>query len=179
MTILVILMFSKVSYLSGLGTYYAVYLQDHFSLTTQQAQMGLFVFLLANAAGTFLGGPIGDRYGRKFVIWGSILGAVPFALAMPYLGLTGTIVCTVFIGLILSSAFSAIVVYAQELSPGNVGLIAGLFFGLSFGLGGLAAAVLGWIADLTSLHLVYQFTAFLPLVGLLTVFLPNIRSKPL
>jgi len=113
------------------------------------------------------------------VIWASILGAVPFALAMPYLGLTGTIVCTVFIGLILSSAFSAIVVYAQELSPGNVGLIAGLFFGLSFGLGGIAAAVLGWIADLTSLHLVYQFTAFLPCVGLLTVFLPNIRSKPL
>ena len=179
LAILMLLVFSKVSYLSGLGTYYAVYLKDNFGLSNQQAQILLFVFLLANAAGTFLGGPIGDRYGRKFVIWASIVGVLPFTLALPYLGLWGTVICTICIGLVLASAFSAIVVYAQELSPGNVGVIAGLFFGLSFGLGGVAAAVLGWIADMTSLRLVYQITAFLPFIGLLTAFLPNVRQKPL
>ena len=179
LAILMLLVFSKVSYLSGLGTYYAVYLKDNFSLSNQQAQLLLFVFLLAVAAGTFIGGPVGDRYGRKFVIWASIVGVLPFTMAMPYLGLAGTVIDTVCIGLVLASAFSAIVVYAQELAPGNVGVIAGLFFGLSFGLGGVAAAVLGWIADMTSLRLVYQMTAFLPFIGLLTVFLPNVRAKPL
>ena len=179
LSILMLLVFSKVSYLSGLGTYYAVYLKDNFGLSNQQAQLLLFVFLLANAAGTFIGGPIGDRYGRKFVIWASIVGVLPFTLALPYLGLVGTVICTICIGLVLASAFSAIVVYAQELSPGNVGMMAGLFFGLSFGLGGVAAAVLGWIADMTSLRLVYQITAFLPFIGLLTAFLPNVRTKPL
>ncbi len=177
--ILVVLVISKVTYIAGLGNYYAIYLKQTFGLTNQQSQVLLFVYLLANAAGTYLGGPLGDRFGRKAVIWGSIVGVLPFTLALPYLGLTGTVIDTICIGLVLASAFSAIVVYAQELSPGNVGAIAGLFFGLSFGVGGIAAAGLGELADVTSLRFVYQIMAFLPLIGLLTAFLPNIRGRAL
>ena len=179
LSILMLLVFSKVSYLSGLGTYYAVYLKDNFGLSNQQAQLLLFVFLLANAAGTFIGGPIGDRYGRKFVIWLSIVGVLPFTLALPHANFEFTIALSVIIGLVLASAFSAIVVYAQELVPGNVGAIAGLFFGLSFGLGGIGAALLGALADRTSLGFVYNICAFLPAIGLLTWFLPDIRSRKL
>jgi FSR family fosmidomycin resistance protein-like MFS transporter len=141
----------------------------------QQAQIHLFIFLGAVAVGTVAGGPIGDRFGRKYVIWGSILGVLPFTMAMPYVGLTGTVILSIIIGLILASAFSAIVVYAQELVPGKPGTIAGLFFGFAFGMGGIGAAVLGEVADLTSIGFVYRLCAFLPLIGLLTVFLPDLE----
>jgi FSR family fosmidomycin resistance protein-like MFS transporter len=144
----------------------------------QTAQVMLFVFLAAVAAGTFLGGPLTDRFGAKVVIWGSILGVLPFTLLLPHLGLVGTVIDSVAIGLVISSAFSAIVVYAQELTPGNVGAVAGLFFGLSFGLGGIGAALLGALADRTSLGFVYQVCAFLPAIGLLGALLPNPRAKP-
>jgi FSR family fosmidomycin resistance protein-like MFS transporter len=147
-----------------------------FNLPTQTAQIYLFVFLAASAAGTFLGGPIGDRFGRKKVIWGSILGVLPFTLVLPYVGLTATLILTVFIGLILSSAFSAILVYGQELMPGRIGMVSGLFFGLAFGMGGIGAAVLGELADWTSIEFVYRVCSFLPLIGLLTIFLPNVES---
>ncbi len=179
MAILVTLVFSKVFYLSSLQSYYTFYLIQSFHVSVQTSQVMLFVFLGAVAAGTFAGGPIGDRYGRKFVIWVSILGVLPFTLLLPHLGLVGTAIDSVAIGLVLSSAFSAIVVYAQELAPGNVGAIAGLFFGLSFGLGGIGAAALGALADRTSLALVYNLCAFLPAIGLLTYFLPDIRSRRL
>jgi FSR family fosmidomycin resistance protein-like MFS transporter len=179
MAILVILVFSKVFYLSSLQSYYTFYLIQTFHISVQASQVMLFVFLGAVAAGTFAGGPIGDRYGRKFVIWASILGVLPFTLLLPHLGLVGTVIDSVAIGLVLSSAFSAIVVYAQELAPGNVGAIAGLFFGLSFGLGGIGAAALGALADRTSLAFVYNLCAFLPAIGLLTYFLPDIRSRRL
>ena len=143
------------------------------------AQLHLFAFLTAVAVGTVAGGPLGDRFGRKYVIWFSILGALPFTLLLPRLGLVGTVVDSVAIGLILSSAFSAMVVYAQELAPGNIGAIAGLFFGLSFGLGGIGAAALGLLADYTSLTFVYRLCAFLPAIGLLTYFLPDVRSRRL
>ena len=177
--ILVVLVFSKVFYLSSLSSYYTFYLIQTFQVSVQDSQVYLFVFLGAVAAGTFAGGPLGDRFGRKFVIWGSIVGVLPFTLALPHLDLFWTAVDSVAIGLILASAFSAIVVYAQELVPGNVGAIAGLFFGLSFGLGGIGAALLGALADVTSLTFVYQVCAFLPAIGLLTYFLPNIRSRRL
>jgi MFS transporter, FSR family, fosmidomycin resistance protein len=177
--ILVTLVFSKVFYLSSLSSYYTFYLIDTFHVSVQDSQVYLFIFLGAVAAGTFGGGPLGDRFGRKFVIWGSIVGVLPFTLALPHLNLFWTAVDSVAIGLILASAFSAIVVYAQELVPGNVGAIAGLFFGLSFGLGGIGAALLGGLADLTSLTFVYEVCAFLPAIGLLTYFLPNIRSRRL
>jgi MFS transporter, FSR family, fosmidomycin resistance protein len=177
--LLVVLVFSKVFYLSSLSSYYTFYLIETFKVSVQDSQVYLFVFLGAVAAGTFAGGPIGDRFGRKFVIWASIVGVLPFTLALPHLNLFWTAVDTIAIGLILSSAFSAIVVYAQELVPGNVGAIAGLFFGLSFGLGGIGAALLGALADLTSLTFVYQVCAFLPAIGLLTYFLPNIRARRL
>jgi MFS transporter, FSR family, fosmidomycin resistance protein len=177
--ILVVLVFSKVFYLSSLSSYYTFYLIDTFHVSVQDSQVYLFIFLGAVAAGTFGGGPLGDRFGRKFVIWGSIVGVLPFTLALPHLNLFWTAVDSVAIGLILASAFSAIVVYAQELVPGNVGAIAGLFFGLSFGLGGIGAALLGGLADLTSLTFVYKVCAFLPAIGLLTYFLPNIRSRRL
>jgi FSR family fosmidomycin resistance protein-like MFS transporter len=144
-------------------------------MPVQQAQISLFVFLAAAAVGTFIGGPVGDRFGRKYVIWVSILGVLPFTLALPHANLFWTLVLTVPIGLILSSAFSAIIVYAQELVPGKVGLIAGLFFGLSFGLGGLGAAVLGELADRTSIEFVYRVCAYLPAIGLLAAFLPNLE----
>ena len=179
LAILVVLLFSKTFYLASLNSYYTFYLIQTFGVSVQTAQVLLFVFLGAVAAGTFAGGPIGDRIGRKYVIWVSILGVLPFTLLLPHLGLVGTVIDSVAIGLILSSAFSAMVVYAQELAPGNVGAIAGLFFGLSFGLGGLGAAALGLLADHTSLTFVYQLCAYLPAIGLLTYFLPDVRSRRL
>lgn len=179
LAILVVLLFSKTFYLAALNSYYTFYLIETFHVSVQSAQVLLFVFLGAVAAGTFFGGPIGDRIGRKYVIWISILGVLPFTLALPHLGLVGTVIDSILIGLILSSAFSAMVVYAQELAPGNVGAIAGLFFGLSFGLGGIGAAALGMLADHTSLPFVYNLCGYLPAIGLLTYFLPNIRSRRL
>ena len=171
--ILVMLLFSKTVYLASLQSYYTFYLMQTFGVSLQSSQVLLFVFLGAVAVGTFFGGPLGDRIGRKYVIWGSILGVLPFTLALPHLGLVGTIVNSVAIGLVLSSAFAAMVVYGQELAPGNVGAIAGLFFGLSFGLGGLGAAALGFLADRTSLTFVYHVCAFLPAIGLIAYFLPD------
>jgi MFS transporter, FSR family, fosmidomycin resistance protein len=176
MAILVTLVFSKLFYLASMSSYYTFYLIAKFNLSIRSAQLYLFVFLFAVAAGTLIGGPVGDRFGRKYVIWGSILGVAPFTLLLPHTGLFWTVALSVLIGLILSSAFSAILVYAQELLPGKVGLIAGLFFGLSFGMGGLGSAVLGHLADLTSINFVFQVCAFLPLLGLLTGFLPHIET---
>ncbi len=174
-SILLCLIFSKYFYLASLTSYYTLYLIDTFGIGVADAQLRLFVFLGAVAAGTFLGGPVGDRIGFKAVIWGSILGVLPFTLVLPYVGLTWTTVLTIPIGLILASAFSAIMVYAQELMPSRVGMVAGLFFGFAFGMGGAGAAVLGWLADQTSIRFVYRVCAFLPLIGLLTAFLPNLR----
>ena len=172
MSVLVMLVFSKYFYLASINSYFTFYLIDKFHLPVQAAQIHLFVFLAAVAAGTIIGGPIGDRIGRKYVIWVSILGVAPFTLLLPYANLFWTGVLTVVIGVVLASAFSAILVYAQELVPGRIGMISGLFFGLAFGMAGIAAAALGWIADLTSIEYVYQVCSFLPLIGLLTVFLP-------
>jgi len=176
-TILMLLVFSKNFYTASITSYFTFYLISKFQLSVQDAQVHLFIFLAAIAAGTVLGGPVGDRIGRKYVIWISILGVLPFTLALPYANLFWTSVLSILIGLILSSAFSAILVYATELVPGRVGMIAGLFFGLSFGMGGLGAAVLGHLADLTSIETVYKVCSFLPAIGLLTVFLPNERPK--
>jgi len=178
LAVLIALLFSKFFYLASITSYYIFYLMHHFQVTPEGAQIYLFVFLAASAAGTFFGGPIGDRLGRKTVIWGSILGVLPFTLALPYVGLAATVALTVVIGLVLSSAFSAIVVYAQELMPGRVGMVSGLFFGFAFGLAGIGAAVLGVIADLTSIEFVYHLCAFLPLIGLFTAFLPDIEKEP-
>jgi FSR family fosmidomycin resistance protein-like MFS transporter len=175
--ILIALIFSKMFYLASINSYYMFYLMDKFHLPVQSAQLHLFVFLGAVAAGTLAGGPIGDRIGRKYVIWGSILGVLPFTLALPYANLFWTEVLSVIIGLILASAFSAIVVYGTELLPGRVGMIAGLFFGLSFGMAGIGAAALGALADYTSISTVYHICAFLPLIGLLTAFLPNVEKR--
>jgi MFS transporter, FSR family, fosmidomycin resistance protein len=174
LTILIALIFSKYFYLASIGSYYTFYLIDKFHLTVGAAQIYLFLFLGAAAAGTLIGGPVGDRIGRKYVIWGSILGVLPFTLVLPFANLFWTAVLSVVIGLILASAFSAILVYAQELLPGKIGMISGLFFGLAFGMGGIGAALLGKLADMTSIGFVYRVCAFLPLIGLLTVFLPNI-----
>lgn len=179
LTVLAILIFSKYVYLACLTNYYTFYLIDRFHISVHAAQMHLFVFLAAVAAGTILGGPIGDRFGRRRVIWASILGVAPFSMLMPHAGLALTGVLSVVIGLVLASAFSAILVYAQELLPGRVGLVSGLFFGLAFGVAGIGAAVLGMLADRTSLGFVYQVCAYLPLLGVLTVFLPDLeRRKP-
>ncbi|PMS20501.1 MFS transporter [Trinickia dabaoshanensis] len=175
--VLVLLVFSKYFYLASLNSYFTFYLIDKFHLSVQAAQIHLFVFLAAVAAGTIIGGPIGDRIGRKYVIWASILGVAPFTLMLPYANLFWTSVLTVVIGVVLASAFSAIIVYAQELIPGNVGMVAGLFFGFAFGLGGVGAAVLGDLADATSIGFVYKVCSFLPLIGILTMFLPNIEQK--
>jgi len=175
--VLVMLVFSKYFYLASLNSYFTFYLIDKFHLSVQAAQIHLFVFLAAVAAGTIIGGPIGDRIGRKYVIWASILGVAPFTLMLPYANLFWTGVLTVVIGVVLASAFSAIIVYAQELIPGNVGMVAGLFFGFAFGLGGVGAAVLGDLADATSIGFVYKVCSFLPLIGILTMFLPNIEQK--
>ncbi len=176
LAILMILTFSKNVYLASISSYYTFYLIDTFHVSVKEAQIYLFLFLGAAALGTLVGGPIGDRIGRKAVIWVSILGALPFSLMLPHVGLTMTAVLSVVIGLILSSAFSAILVFAQELVPGRVGMISGLFFGLAFGFGGLGAAALGEIADMTSITYVYQISAWLPAIGILTVFLPNLRK---
>jgi FSR family fosmidomycin resistance protein-like MFS transporter len=178
--ILIALMFSKFVYMASLSSYYTFYLVDRFGLSVQASQVHLFIFLFAVAAGTVIGGPVGDRFGRKYVIWGSILGVLPFTLALPYASLFWTGVLAVVIGFILASAFSAIIVYAQELVPGRVGLVSGLFFGFAFGAGGLGAALLGELADHTSIAFVYKICSVLPAIGLLTVFLPNIegRRKP-
>ncbi len=176
--ILIALMFSKFFYLASIGTYFTFYLMSKFGISIQSAQIDLFIFLASAAAGTFFGGPIGDRFGRKYVIWGSIAGVLPFTLVLPYVGLTATLILAVPIGLILSSAFAAIIVYAQELVPGRVGTVSGLFFGFAFGMGGLGAAALGELADLTSITTVYRICAFLPAIGLLTVFLPNLERRP-
>ena len=173
--ILLCLIFSKYFYLASMSSYYTFYLMDKFHVSVQNAQIHLFIFLFAVAAGTLIGGPVGDRYGRKYVIWFSILGVAPFTLLLPYANLFWTGVLTVFIGVILASAFSAILVYAQELVPGKLGMIAGLFFGLAFGMGGLGSAVLGNLADHTSIQYVYKVCSFLPLIGLLTGFLPNLE----
>jgi len=175
--ILIALIFSKYFYLASLTSYYTFYLINRFNVSVQAAQIDLFIFLGAVAAGTILGGPIGDRFGRKLVIWVSILGVFPFTFALPYADLFWTRLLTIAIGLILASAFSAIVVYAQELMPGRIGLISGLFFGFAFGMGGLGAAVLGRLADATSIEVVYKLCSFLPLIGLLTGFLPDVGKR--
>jgi FSR family fosmidomycin resistance protein-like MFS transporter len=175
--ILLALIFSKYVYLASLTSYFTFYLIHRFGLSVQNAQLHLFAFLAAVALGTVLGGPLGDRFGRKYVIWCSILGALPFTLLLPHVGLFWTAPLTVAIGLILASAFPAIVVFAQELAPGKVGMISGMFFGFSFGMGGLGAAALGWLADRTSIETVYQICAFLPAIGLLTALLPDVGAK--
>jgi FSR family fosmidomycin resistance protein-like MFS transporter len=175
LVILLILIFSKYFYMASMSSYYTFFLIDKFHVSVQTSQMFLFLFLFSVAAGTLIGGPVGDRIGRKYVIWASILGVAPFTLLLPYANLFWTGVLSVAIGVILSSAFSAILVYAQELVPGKVGLIAGLFFGLAFGMGGIGAAVLGRLADHTSIRHVFRLCAFLPLLGLMTGFLPNVE----
>ena len=175
--ILLLLVFSKYFYMASFTSYYTFYLIDRFALSVQSAQLHLFVFLFAVAAGTLLGGPIGDRIGRKRVIWISILGVAPFALALPHVGLAATTALSFVIGFVLASAFSAIVVFAQELMPGKVGTVSGLFFGFAFGMGGIGAAVFGQLADTHGVASVYRICAYLPLIGLATAFLPDVRSK--
>jgi MFS transporter, FSR family, fosmidomycin resistance protein len=178
LAVLVVLLISKQLYVSSLSSYYIFYLIERFGVSTQAAQLYLFVFLAANAVGAFFGGPLGDRFGRKIVIWFSIVGALPFTLALPYAGLAGSAVLTVFIGLIISSTTSSIIVFAQELVPHRFGMISGVFFGVAFGIGGLGAALLGKLADHTSIAFVYQVCSFLPAIGLLAVFLPKMQQGP-
>jgi FSR family fosmidomycin resistance protein-like MFS transporter len=175
--VLLVLIFSKYFYLASLSSYYTLYLIDRFQVSVQQSQLFLFLFLGAVATGTIVGGPLGDRFGRKYVIWASILGVLPFTLILPHANLFWTAVLTVPIGMILASAFPAIVVYAQELMPGRTGTVAGLFFGFAFGMGGVGAAVLGKLADMTSITYVYQLCAFLPLLGLLAALLPSVEHE--
>ena len=174
--VLLLLIFSKYFYIASISSFYTFYLIGKFGLDVQSAQMHLFLVLAASAAGTLIGGPVGDRIGRKPVIWGSILGVAPFALALPYVGLAWTTTFTILIGLILSSAFSAILVYAQELIPGKIGTVSGLFFGFAFGMGGLGAAALGMLADATSIDFVYRVCAWLPLLGVVAILLPSVRK---
>jgi FSR family fosmidomycin resistance protein-like MFS transporter len=176
MAILLVLVFSKNVYLASISSYYTFYLIERFGVSVQQAQIYLFVFLGAVAAGTIIGGPVGDRLGRKWVIWASILGVLPFTLALPYVDLFWTGVLSVAIGVILASAFSAILVFAQELVPGRVGMVSGLFFGFAFGTAGIGAALLGDLADRTGIGTVYRLCSYLPALGLLTAFLPSIES---
>jgi FSR family fosmidomycin resistance protein-like MFS transporter len=175
MTVLIALLFSKYIYLASFTSYYTFYLMQRFDLSTKSAQICQFVFFAAVAAGTVAGGPIGDRVGRKIVIWVSILGILPFTLALPHVGLEATVALSVVIGAVLASAFPAIVVYGQELMPGRVGMVSGLFFGFIFGIGGIGAAALGFLADRTSIEFVYEVCAFLPAIGILAAFLPNLR----
>jgi MFS transporter, FSR family, fosmidomycin resistance protein len=179
LAVLIALMFSKFFYLSSMTNYFTFYLIGKFHLSVQEAQMHLFLFLFSVAAGTIVGGHLGDRFGRKYVIWGSILGVAPFTLLLPYADLFWTGTLTVAIGLILASAFSAILVYAQELVPGKVGMISGLFFGFAFGMAGIGSAALGRLADQTSINFVFLVCSFLPLIGLLTAFLPDLRGNGL
>jgi FSR family fosmidomycin resistance protein-like MFS transporter len=174
--ILLLLVFSKYFYLTSINTYLTFYLIHTFGVSVQNAQVHLFLFLGAVAAGTFMGGPLGDRFGRKYVIWFSILGMLPFTLMLPYANLFWTGVLTVVIGIVVASAFPAIIVYAQELLPGKLGMISGLFYGFAFGMGGIGAALLGELADATSITFVYKICAFLPAIGLLTVFLPDLKT---
>ncbi|MBK7469889.1 MAG: MFS transporter [Betaproteobacteria bacterium] len=175
--VLLVLIFSKYFYGAGIGSFYTFYLIDKFGLSVQSAQLHLFVFLLASALGTLVGGPLGDRIGRKPVIWFSILGVAPFALLLPHANLFWTTALTIVIGLVFSSAFSAIVVYGQELMPGRIGLVSGLLFGFAFGMGGLGAAALGLLADHTSIDFVYKAIAFLPLLGIVAALLPKGRGR--
>jgi FSR family fosmidomycin resistance protein-like MFS transporter len=177
MGVLIILMFSKFFYLASLTSYYTFYLMDRFHISVQSAQLQLFIFLGAVAAGTVIGGPVGDRFGRKFVIWWSILGVLPFSVLLPYASLFWTSILSVVIGVILASAFSAILVYAQDLIPSKIGTVSGLFFGLAFGLGGIGAALLGKLADHTSINFVYHVCSFLPALGILTAFLPDLTAR--
>jgi FSR family fosmidomycin resistance protein-like MFS transporter len=174
--ILLLLIFSKYFYLASMTSYFTFFMIEKFGVSVQDSQLYLFLFLFSVAGGTYLGGPLGDRFGRRYVIWFSILGAAPFTLLLPYVDLLWTSILSVFIGLILASAFSAILVYAQELIPGKIGMISGLFFGFAFGMGGIGSAVLGKIADITSIEYVFQICAFLPLIGFLTVFLPKLEQ---
>ncbi len=176
LALLIVLIFSKYIYLTSISSYYTFYLIHRFGVSVQSAQLHLFAFLGAVAAGTIVGGPVGDRFGRKLVIWCSILGVLPFTLALPYVDLRWTGALSVVIGLVLASAFSAILVYAQELVPGKVGMISGLFFGLAFGVAGIGAAVLGEVADHTGIEFVYHVCAWLPALGLLTAWLPDLES---
>ncbi len=175
--ILLVLIFSKYFYMASITSYFTFYLMNKFNVSIQASQVHLFLFLFAVAAGTVLGGPIGDRVGRKYVIWFSILGVAPFTILLPYANLFWTTILSIMIGVILASAFSAILVYAQELIPGKIGMISGLFFGFAFGMGGLGSALLGMLADKTSIDYVYHVCAFLPLMGVITVFLPDIGTK--
>jgi FSR family fosmidomycin resistance protein-like MFS transporter len=175
--ILLLLIFSKYFYLTSINSYFTFYLIHTFNVSVTSAQLHLFAFLAAVAVGTFVGGPIGDHFGRKYVIWFSILGCLPFTLLLPFANLFWTGVLSVIIGLVLASAFPAIVVYAQELLPGRLGMVSGLFYGFAFGMGGLGAALLGALADATSITFVYKVCAFLPAIGLLTMFLPNLAKK--
>ena len=177
--VLVALIFSKYFYLASISSYYTFYLISRFHVSVRSSQLHLFLFLGAVAAGTFMGGPIGDRVGRKLVIWVSILGVLPFTLMLPYANLFWTGVLSVVIGFVIASAFSAILVYAQELVPGKVGMISGVFFGFAFGMGGIGAAVLGELADSTSIIFVYHVCAFLPAIGLLTGLLPDLEKDRL
>ena len=177
LAILVVLIFSKYFYLACFTNYYTFYLIGRFGVSVSHAQVLLFVFLFAVAAGTIIGGPVGDRFGRRRVIWASILGVAPFTLVLPYAGLTGTVLLSIVIGLVLASAFSAILVYAQELVPGKIGMISGIFFGLAFGMAGIGSALLGKLADHTSIPFVFEACGFLPLLGLLTAFLPNMEKN--
>jgi FSR family fosmidomycin resistance protein-like MFS transporter len=174
LSVLVVLLFSKTFYMASITSYYTFYLMHKFALPTQTAQLYLFAFLAANAAGVFFGGPLGDRFGRKYVIWFSILGVLPFTLALPYASLPVSVALTIVIGFVLSSAMPAVIVFAQELMPHRLGMISGLFFGFGFGLGGVGAAVLGELADLKGIDFVYQICAFLPAIGLLAIFLPRL-----
>ena len=173
--ILLLLIFSKYFYIASISSYFTFYLISKFHLSVQSAQIHLFVFLFAAAVGTLIGGPIGDRIGRKYVIWASILGVAPFTLMLPYANLFWTSILVVIIGLVLASAFSAILVFAQELIPGKIGMVSGLFFGFAFGMGGIGAAALGQLADLTNIEFVYKVCAFLPLLGVAAIFLPNLK----
>lgn len=174
--VLLVLMFSKDFYTANIQSYLTFYMIDKFGLSVTASQYVLFAFLVSTAIGLLIGGEVGDRYGRKYVIWVSILGSSPFALLLPYCNLTWTIVLAILVGMVMSSAMSAILVYATELLPGNVGMISGAFFGLSFGLGGIGSALFGWLADLSSIQYVFQLTAFLPLLGIVAYFLPNIKD---
>lgn len=176
LAVLVVLTFSKQFYLASMTSYFTFFLIDKFGVSIQYSQIALFAFLAASAIGIIAGGYIGDKIGRKYVIWGSILGAAPFAIAMPYAGLTLTIILAIIVGLVISSAFSAILVYATELKPGKVGMIAGLFFGLSFGLGGVGAAFFGWLADIRGIYFVFKISTLLPLLGIVAAFLPDLKK---
>jgi FSR family fosmidomycin resistance protein-like MFS transporter len=175
--ILLLLIFSKFFYMTSMSSYFTFYLMHKFGLSIQDSQFHLFLFLASVAAGTLIGGPLGDRFGRKYIIWISILGAAPFTLLLPYADLFWTGVLSVIIGIVIASAFSAILVFAQELMPGKVGMISGLFFGFAFGMGGLGSAFLGYLADQTSIEYVYKISSYLPLIGVFTYFLPNIKKK--